>query len=283
MFDEEFIASLRGSTFINESNKLTTEQVSAAEEKWGIVFPPSYREFLIQVGAGEDLILWDGSQDYLIECLYKKVFNSLCAMISWGVWNTVAWGEQPESESEDGNLTEAEIKRFIEKLCSQSRKIIPVSLRHFTLCAKRYNTLSETAKADRKKEREQIFEVFRLQQSELRNNIENDKIIADDESKSESERDEAEERIFLSRRQNQKLTEQVEYYKFPRESYGNSEAVMSFAISDELFDVQDIMMQGSNFHNFLRYKVLNVPFNEVNPDEEYNSLRSEPLWGLFVN
>jgi hypothetical protein len=52
---------------------MTEEAVSQAEAKWGIVFPPDYRAFLVLGGPGSALVRWDGTQDKRIAELYLKL------------------------------------------------------------------------------------------------------------------------------------------------------------------------------------------------------------------
>lgn len=274
--------------YVDESNKLTAEQVIAAEKKWGIIFPSSYREFLIEVGASgteDGLLLWDGSQDHKIEDLYNQIFNSLVRIIEWGVWKPYAWGEKFTNDENGDDLTNSEIKTIVTKFLSESRKLIPVSSRHFTFSATKHNKCSEIEKTQLQQKREKKLNLLNQQLSNKKIEVEDTNNISKDKHKSKAQRNEAADLLYDLRREMQDLTEEIEYLNFPHEHYGSSEAIISFALSTDGkgFDVQDIMMQGSDFLNFLRFRLLGVPFGQVNSDESYNSLRSEPLWGLFVN
>jgi hypothetical protein len=62
--------------WIDPANRMTEEAVSQAEAKWGIVFPPDYRAFLVLGGPGSELVRWDGTQDKRIAELYRKLQES---------------------------------------------------------------------------------------------------------------------------------------------------------------------------------------------------------------
>jgi glutaredoxin-related protein len=273
-------------TYINNANCMTEEQVRQAELKWDIAFPSDYRRFLIEGGpSGEEegLLRWDGTQDQLIQALYDRVFSSLCAAIRWGCWKEIEWGTRPTGEGVDGALSEEQIQSIAKAQMAKARKLIPVTFRHFTLSAKHHTEEGKEDEEERKERRLKKLTKLEKKIEELTKARAEAEAITNDKKQTKNAKSKARETLSSILRELRPLEDKAAYYRVPREGPSTSDAVMSFALSQDQFDIQDVMMQGGNFAKFLQYRMLDSPFEQVNSDAEYNALKKEWLWGLFVN